>query len=137
MLQLQSYSSSPPASTPSAIISRAQQHQRKSPDQSISASSQQCQSAHPQTSAIFHYNQTITGPIVQLLDSTKPYELGERTLESDALSMKYWCEDDISVSETTTGGHILNMAGYSYFVKNYGKNFTTWDANIDANIDVR
>jgi len=36
----------------------------------------------------------MTGPNVQLLDSTKPYELGDtikidgRTLESDALSMK-------------------------------------------------
>jgi len=75
----------------------------------------------------------MSGPNVQLLDSTKPYELGDtikiggRTLESDTLSMKYWREDDITVSETTTGGYILNMAGYSYFVKNYGKNFTTWE----------
>ncbi|CAF4082155.1 unnamed protein product, partial [Rotaria sordida] len=131
MLQLQSHSS--PASPPPAIISPVQQHQRKVSDQSISASPQQHQSTHPQTPTIFHYNQTITGPAVQLLDPTKPYELGDtikiggRTLESDALSMKYWCEDDMTVNEITTGRHIMNMAGYSYFVKNYGKNFTTWE----------
>ncbi len=33
--------------------------------------------------------------------------------------MKYWLEDDITISETASGVHILNMAGYSYLVKNY------------------
>ncbi|CAF5223993.1 unnamed protein product, partial [Rotaria magnacalcarata] len=78
-------------------------------------------------------NPTVTGPMVQLLDPTKPYELGDaikigrHILKSGALSMKYWCEDDITVSETTTGGYMLNMAGYSYFVKHYGKSFITWE----------
>ena len=82
---------------------------------------------------MFHYNPTITGPTIELLDPTKLYELGDaikiggRTLESDALSMKYWCEDDLFVNETPTGGYILHMAGYSYFVKNYGKNFPAWE----------
>ncbi|CAF2746819.1 unnamed protein product [Rotaria sp. Silwood2] len=73
MLQLQSHS--PPASPLPAIISPVQQHQRKVPDQSISASPQRHQSTYPQTPTIFHYNPTITGPTVQLLDPTKPYEL--------------------------------------------------------------
>ncbi len=67
------------------------------------------------------------------MDSTKPYKIGDkikvgdRILQSDTSSLKYWLEDDITVTETASGGHILNMAGYSYFAKNHGKNFTTWE----------
>jgi hypothetical protein len=75
MLQLQPYFS-PPASPPLGIISPIQQDQRKPSHQSISKSPQLYQSAHPQTPTIFHYNPTITGPTILLLDPTKPYELG-------------------------------------------------------------
>lgn len=131
MVQIQS-NPSPPVSPP-AIILPAQKQQQNASDRSASSSPHQYQSTYLQTPVTFHYNPTITGPIVQLLDPTKPYELGDtvkigrRILKSDALSMKYWCEDDITLSETITGGYMLNMAGFSYFVKHYGKNFTTWE----------
>ena len=54
-------------------------------------------------------------------------KVGGRTLQSDISSLKYWVEDDINITETTNGGHVLSMAGYSYFVKNRGKNFVTWE----------
>ncbi|CAF3898772.1 unnamed protein product [Rotaria magnacalcarata] len=128
-----------PMSSPSQIQSSHQNHspmlqqQQKPADRSTSTSPHHHQSTYPQASAIFQYNPTVTGPMVQLLDPTKPYELGDaikigrHILKSGALSMKYWCEDDITVSETTAGGYMLNMAGYSYFVKHYGKSFITWE----------
>ena len=73
------------------------------------------------------------GPTVELFGPTKPYEIGDtikvggRNLRSDISSLKYWLEDDITVTETASGGHILNMAGYSYLIKNHGKNFTSWE----------
>jgi hypothetical protein len=39
----------------------------------------------------------------------------------------------MTVTGTGTGGHILNMAGYSYLVKNHGKNFTTWECEYRRN----
>jgi hypothetical protein len=130
--------SSPPASPRADIIPSVQQHQQKSPNQSPAASPQPPQSAHPQSSN-FNYNPAITGPTVQLLNPTKPYKIGDaikvggRTLQSDKSSLKYWLEDDITITETTSGGYLLSMAGYSYFVKNRGKNFTTWECEYRRN----
>ena len=91
-LQTQSH---PSSVSPPTIISPVQKQQQKSLDRSISTSPHQSPSAYPRTPAIFHYNPTITGPMVQLLDPTKPYELGDtikigrHVLKSDTLSMKY------------------------------------------------
>ncbi|CAF4169822.1 unnamed protein product, partial [Rotaria sordida] len=129
--QLQSYSP-PPVSPPSVIVSPVQQ-QQKSPNQILSVSSQQHQSTNPQRPTFVQHNPLITEPTIQLCDPTKPYEIGDkikvggRTLQSDRSSIKYWVEDDITITQTASGGHILNMTGYSYYRKNYGKNFTTWE----------
>ena len=110
----------------------AQQHTQTSSNQDLPIS-QKHQSIHSKTPAIFQFNPTITGPNVQLLDTTKPYKIGDaikvggRTLQSDSFAMKYWNEEDLTVTETPSKGHVLNMAGYSYFVRNYGKNFTSWE----------
>ncbi|CAF3894087.1 unnamed protein product [Rotaria sp. Silwood1] len=124
---------SPLGVLPSTVsILPTQQHQQTPLNQNLINSSSQHQSTYLQATT-YHYNPTITGPAVQLLDPTKPYAIGDtikvggRTLQSDASSMKYWNEDDITITETTGGGHILNMAGYSYLIKYSGKNFTTWE----------
>ena len=130
-LQLQSCSS-PSTSPRASVISPIQKDQRESSNQSSEAFPRRRQLVHPQTST-FYYDPMIVGPTVQLLDPTKPYEIGDtikvggRNLRSDISSLKYWLEDDITVTETASGGHILNMAGYSYLIKNHGKNFTSWE----------
>ncbi|CAF1015846.1 unnamed protein product [Adineta ricciae] len=141
----QQYLRSPPTSPPprqsgdqnySPVL---QKHSPSTSDSSLplllspAQQTQQHPSIYPKVSPVFHYCSTITGPTVELVDQTKKYQLddsirvGGRILHSDELSMKYRCEDDMTISETPSGGHMLNMAGYSYFVKNYGKNFTTWE----------
>ncbi|CAF3908404.1 unnamed protein product, partial [Rotaria sordida] len=128
--QLQLHS---PTSPPVILMSPIQQQQQKSPNQYSSAAPQQTQSVYSHASATYQYDSSMSGPTIQLLDPTKPYRIGDtikvagRTLQSDTVSMKYWLEDDITITETTNGGHILNMAGYSYFRKIFGKNFTTWE----------
>ena len=130
-LQIQLHSP-PPASPRADVVSPLQQHRQKSSHQSVAVSPERHQSIHPQTSN-FYYDAMIVGPTVQLLDPTKPYKIGDaikvggRTLRSDMLSLKYWLEGDITVTDTMCGGHLLNMAGYSYIIKNRGKNFITWE----------
>lgn len=69
------------------------------------------------------YNLTVSGPTVQLIDRTKPYQnedaikIGRRILRSDPSFVKYWLEDDISITKTTSGGHALNIAGHSNLTK--------------------
>ncbi|CAF1128042.1 unnamed protein product [Rotaria magnacalcarata] len=130
--QLQSPSPSSSNSTSVTIISPAQQQQQKSPTQHLLVPDRH-QSSNSQLPTTYQYDSSRTRPTIQLIDPTKPYKLGDtikvggRTLQSDASSMKYWLEDDMAITETTSGGHILNMGGYSYFAKNYANNFTKWE----------
>ncbi|CAF1528082.1 unnamed protein product [Adineta ricciae] len=77
--------------------------------------------------------------IIELLDPTKPYQIGDpikigrRILQTDPSSIKYWVEGSMTIIETTTGGKILSMGGYSYVVKNYGKLFTKWECERRRN----
>ncbi|CAF4868865.1 unnamed protein product, partial [Rotaria socialis] len=130
--QLQSPSPSSSNSTPVTIISSAQQQKQKSPIQHLLVPDRH-QSSKSQLPTTYQYDSSRTRPTVQLIDPTKPYKIGDtikvggRTLQSDASSMKYWLEDDMAITETTSGGHILNMGGYSYFAKSYANNFTKWE----------
>ncbi|CAF1317223.1 unnamed protein product [Rotaria sordida] len=130
--QLQSHPPPSPTSTLVTIISPAQQQQQKSPAQHLLAPGRH-PSINSQSSTTYQYDPLITGPTVQLIDPTKPYKIedtiqvGGRALKSDISSMKYWLEDDITITETASRGRILNMGGYSYFAKTYGKNFTKWE----------
>lgn len=127
--------------SPPTVITSPLQRGKKSFDQNLIKSSHPLQSIRSSTTTAttFDYNPTVVGPIIQLLDPKKPYSIGDkikvggRTLQSDSFSLKYWAEDDITVTETASGGHILNMAGYSYFIKNIGKNFTTWECEHRRN----
>ncbi|CAF4010414.1 unnamed protein product [Adineta steineri] len=129
---------SPLVSSPVGIVSPVQQ-QQTSTNQRSSSPSQQRQSCNLQISSTHKYESLITTPTVELLDSTKPYQAGDtikvggRLLKTDVLSMKYWMNDDITITETTNGGQILNMAGYSYVVKNHGKYFTKWECENRRN----
>ncbi|CAF1427657.1 unnamed protein product [Adineta steineri] len=133
-----SRSHSPLVSSPVGIVSPVQQ-QQTSTNQRSSSPSQQRQSCNLQISSTHEYKSLITTPTVELLDSTKPYQAGDtikvggRLLKTDVLSMKYWMNDDITITETTNGGQILNMAGYSYVVKNHGKYFTKWECENRRN----
>ncbi|CAF3970247.1 unnamed protein product, partial [Rotaria sordida] len=131
-------------STPVDIISPVQQrqqkrHQQRSANSCLSTSFRRHQSSNIEAAITYQYDPLIEEPTVQLLDPTKPYKIGDtikvggRILKSDTTSMKCWSEDDLIITGTTAGGHILNMAGYSYLVKNYGKNFTTWECERRRN----
>lgn len=128
--QIQSPSFLSLTSTSANNISQLQQ--RKSPAQHLLAPDPHS-SINVQSLTTYEYDPLIAGPIVQLIDPTKPYKFGDtikvggRTLKSDVSSIKYWVEEDITITGTANGGHILHMGGYSYFAKHYGKNFTTWE----------
>lgn len=130
--------SCPFASPPTVITSSMQQHLQISSNQNLPASTRRDQSVHSSTTT-FAFDPTTLGSAIQLLDPTKPYKIGDkikvggRILQSDPSSLKYWLEDDMTVTETTNGGYILNMAGYSYFIKNKGKKFTTWECEHRRN----
>ncbi|CAF4884587.1 unnamed protein product [Rotaria sp. Silwood1] len=124
------YSHSPTSTTTtSLVLISPMQQQQKLPNQA----------SNTQSTTVYLYDSLLKGPTIQLLDTTKPYEIGDtikvggRILQSDPTSMKYWLEDDLTITETVTGGHILNMAGYSYLVKNSEKNFTTWKCEQRCN----
>ncbi|CAF1503453.1 unnamed protein product, partial [Adineta steineri] len=97
------------------------------------------QASDIQSTTTYQYDPLLKGQSIQLLDTTKPYEIGDtikvggRILQSDPTSIKYWSDNDLTITETATGGYILNMLGYSYLVKNYGKNFVTWDCEQRRN----
>ncbi|CAF1423401.1 unnamed protein product [Rotaria sordida] len=141
-----SHPRSPRSSSSSSVdtISPVQQRQQKQHQQDLAnsclpASSEQYQSFNHTTLTTYQYDLVVKQPTIQLLDPTKPYKIGDtikvggRILKSDTTSMKYWSEDDLIITGTTAGGHILNMAGYSYLLKNYGKNFTTWECERRRN----
>ncbi|CAF3926028.1 unnamed protein product, partial [Rotaria sordida] len=123
------YLHSPTSTTTSLVLISPMQQQQKL----------QNQASNTQSTAVYQYDPLLKGPTIQLLDTTKPYEIGDtikvggRILQSDPTSMKYWLGDDLTITETVTGSHILNMAGYSYLVKNSGKNFTTWECEQRRN----
>ncbi|CAF1539774.1 unnamed protein product [Adineta ricciae] len=120
-------------STSAETIVTSSSNQSKGSNQYSSASSHCHQLSDSNAPITYNYDSLSKGPLVQLLDPTKPYTIGDalkvggRVLTSDISSMKYWVEDDIIIAETAAGGHILHMGGYSYLIRNHGKNFTAWE----------
>ncbi|CAF1049115.1 unnamed protein product [Adineta steineri] len=67
------------------------------------------QSSDIQSTTIYQYDPLLQGQTIQLLDTTKPYEIGDtikvggRILQSDPTSIKYWSDNDLTITETATG----------------------------------
>jgi hypothetical protein len=141
--QLHPHSRPSSTSTPVIIIStmvqQRQQQQQESANQCLLASFRRYQSFNSKVPTTYQYNPLIAESKIQLLDRKKPYKIGDtnkvggRILQSDRTSIKYWLEDDLNITETASGGHILNMAGYSYLAKNSEKNFTTCECEHRRN----